>query len=735
MKHLSVSARFSPWSRLPRSGTDRCGRTMVALGLIRLMAIAALAEEPTDLTLGPHSIVMNQARISADPKRGLDETVPLEVTFLPADWPNLTVKAAKPWDWSRVGRLLLSLKNPGPEPIEFGIRVDDDPRADGTVHCRTAESSIGPRQSATYAIELGREAMSFGMRGLPGRAGARSLTPTGIGPFNLGHIVGFQLYLHRPKTPQTLILSHVRLAPEPSLDGIVDRLGQYAKAEWPGKLHREADFEQRRTRELTDLKEHPALPDRDRFGGWRDGPQLRATGYFRAEKVKQTWWLVDPDGSLFFSSGVDEVRIDFPTFVTGRRTMFAWLPDREDPLARFLGVSQDVHSGPVQEGQTFDFYQANLARKYGPHFIAEWKATTLRRLPSWGFNTFGNWSDRFTRNGRIPYVASATIRGDHARISSGSDDWGKMHDPFDPRFAASVESSLREAISEVKGDAWCLGYFVDNELSWGDSRAVGDAHRYGLALGTLEQSGKSPAKQAFLAQLKQTYGPVEVERLNAAWGTTFANWTDLEASWKPNAPFNPMLKSDLSRFLRHYARVYFQTVRDQIKRKDPNHLYLGCRFARYTPEAVEAAAELCDVVSFNIYAPRIDPKEWGFLNDLERPTLIGEFHIGALDRGLFHGGLVTAPDQKWRGAMFQDYVGSVLDHPSIVGCHWFEYVDEPLIGRTFDGENYAIGIVSVTDTPYPELVAAARSIHRSAYPRRFNAKGKPGAPPTAPETR
>jgi|GEM_PF-2599507 len=47
-----------------------------------------------------------------------------------------------------------------------------------------------------------------------------------------------------------------------------------------------------------------------------------------------------------------------------------------------------------------------------------------------------------------------------------------------------------------------------------------------------------------------------------------------------------------------------------------------------------------------------------------------------------------------------------------------QYVDEPLTGRAYDGENYNIGFLTVTDTPYPELVAAARAIHRQAYQQR-----------------
>jgi len=64
----------------------------------------------------------------------------------------------------------------------------------------------------------------------------------------------------------------------------------------------------------------------------------------------------------------------------------------------------------------------------------------------------------------------------------------------------------------------------------------------------------------------------------------------------------------------------------------------------------------------------------------------------------------------------------VLTHPNFVGCHWFQYNDQPLTGRWFDGENYNIGFVTVTDTPYPEMVEAAREIHGMAYRIRADAK-------------
>jgi agarase len=40
-----------------------------------------------------------------------------------------------------------------------------------------------------------------------------------------------------------------------------------------------------------------------------------------------------------------------------------------------------------------------------------------------------------------------------------------------------------------------------------------------------------------------------------------------------------------------------------------------------------------------------------------------------------------------------------------------------MTGRTYDGENYNIGFVDVTDTPYPEMVEAARAVHATLYQR------------------
>ncbi|MFZ4683811.1 MAG: hypothetical protein ACOYMS_15000 [Terrimicrobiaceae bacterium] len=107
------------------------------------------------------------------------------------------------------------------------------------------------------------------------------------------------------------------------------------------------------------------------------------------------------------------------------------------------------------------------------------------------------------------------------------------------------------------------------------------------------------------------------------------------------------------------------------------------------------------------------------MNDIDKPYIVGEFHFGATDRGVFDSGLVGVSDQEGRGRAYQNYVKSALADPKCIGAHWFQYTDQPTTGRPGDGENGNVGFVSITDTPYPELIRGAREIHAAMYPLRF----------------
>jgi hypothetical protein len=68
-----------------------------------------------------------------------------------------------------------------------------------------------------------------------------------------------------------------------------------------------------------------------------------------------------------------------------------------------------------------------------------------------------------------------------------------------------------------------------------------------------------------------------------------------------------------------------------------------------------------------------------------------------------------------RAATYRTYVEGALRHPQFVGCHWFQYMDEPVTGRVYDEENYQIGFVDIADTPYAETIAASRAMGRNLY--------------------
>lgn len=172
-------------------------------------------------------------------------------------------------------------------------------------------------------------------------------------------------------------------------------------------------------------------------------------------------------------------------------------------------------------------------------------------------------------------------------------------------------------------------------------------------------------------------------------------------------------RNDLRGFYTVAAERYFRTVRDAIKEVAPNQLYLGCRFAWVNELAAAAAAKYCDVVSYNLY--RRSVAEFEFNGGKDMPLIIGEFHFGALDRGMFHTGLVPVANQASRAAAYKDYVRGALCHRQIVGTHWFQYQDEPTTGRLYDEENYQIGFVDIADTPYAETIEASRAVARTMY--------------------
>ncbi|MBM4092438.1 MAG: hypothetical protein FJ276_23890 [Planctomycetes bacterium] len=161
-----------------------------------------------------------------------------------------------------------------------------------------------------------------------------------------------------------------------------------------------------------------------RYGG-RTDRKVQATGFFRPEKIDGRWWLVDPEGHLFFSAGVCSVH-------TSQK-------DVEDTAFK-----------------TKD----------------NWAAATSLLLRSHSFNTLGCWSDWQTFQGesRMPYTRHWNFMSTFGKElgvtekAFGHTGYQNQCMPiFHPDFESFCDRHAKQ-LAETKDDPWLLGHFSDNEL-------------------------------------------------------------------------------------------------------------------------------------------------------------------------------------------------------------------------------------------------------------------------------
>lgn len=745
-----------------------------AVGCSALALTSAMAETGGDRQWPVESFETRSVRIDAQnasatigaDRRATDGKQLLAVTYEPHVDDVVTLNFDKPLDLGGRGDVNLAFDlfndNPVSTQIFFNI-VDDQGRS------QRRSAAIAANSSATlYAVLSGYEAnVQTGLREIPPSwksDDVKLFWRNGDRDLDLSRIAKLSFELEAITAPRKLAIDNIRLRANPISDPfflteIVDRFGQNAKVDYPIKIHSEAELKQAAAKELAELAASKGAPERSRWGGWTGGPKLRATGHFRTEKVDGKWWMVDPDGYLFFSSAIANVRMANLETVTGydfeapsvrkidpeeltpedsrdvvpvdpsvrgtrflasplRRAMFQWLPAYDDPLGDHYGYRRTFHQGALEHGEVYSFYKANLERRYGDNYMSKWRDVTIDRMRDWGMTSFGNWIDPiYYDNQKMPYFANGWIIGNFKTLSSGFDYWSPLPDVYDPNFKRRARLTIEQIAREVKGSPWCIGVFVDNEKSWG--RTDTPRNQYAAVLDALSKPAKdSPAKAQFAKMLKGKYASIAA--LNAAWKSSFASWEEFDAGVK--VADIESAKADLSLLFADYAETYFRTVRDELKRVMPDHMYMGVRMAEWgmPDEVTKAALKHSDVLSYNVYRETIHPETWGFLQKLDRPTIIGEFHIGSTsDTGLYHPGLVIGVDQTDRARMYERYMNSVLDNPMMVGAHWFQYVDDNVTGRAYDGENYNVGWVTNTDIPYPEMTAAARRFNYDLYRRRF----------------
>jgi hypothetical protein len=252
-----------------------------------------------------------------------------------------------------------------------------------------------------------------------------------------------------------------------------------------------------------------------------------------------------------------------------------------------------------------------------------------------------------------------------------------------------------------------------NEPQWGFSKEL-------PAVGMMFNTPDCETRKAFAQNLKNQYQTNEALSDNWGFQTTFS----AIHSGKWESPFSEAAIRDLEIFSGIMVDKYFTTLAEACRKVDPNHLNLGIRYAGVPPEWVAKGMRSFDVFSINSYTDKVPKDVTERINKmLGMPTIIGEWHFGALDVGLPFSGIGHLKDQKDRAKAYRIYLEDAVANPNCVGAHWFTLYDESALGR-FDGEAYNIGFLDVCNKPYSDLSQAAIQSHERIYDL-ANGKEKP----------
>lgn len=477
---------------------------------------------------------------------------------------------------------------------------------------------------------------------------------------------------------------------------MVDTLGQKLCSSWKGKTADETELRLFLQKEAGKNITHTP-PGRSKYGGWTI-KQFEPTGYFAVRHDGHRYWLADPDGYAFFSIGLDCVGIDGDCNLEGIEQLATDLPAKG-----CMGWS-------VQRGTSYSWHKANLKRVFGSSWYDEWVKITRRRLTEWGFNTIACWSDmNYAKKDDRPYVF---IFGHYPNTKQSI--FRNFPDVFSDEFKESAAEYAKQIIT-YKDDKNLIGYFLSNEPDWAFVNSLN------IAAVLLESEYPYHSKTILAEFMRRRYDTLAA--LNNAWGTAFETFDSLlqpvQASSLTETAYN-----DLWDFSAEMIREYIKIPSIAIRRYDPNHLNLGIRYAWLSSKVLVSGSEYFDVFSFNCYS--MDPKDSieNILNTIfegdqlsrtiGKPLMIGEFHFGALDRGLDATGIRGVTTQEERGKAYRYYMHSAAAHPCCIGAHYFTLNDQGYLGR-FDGENYQIGLVDVCNRPYDEFVSGIVKTNDELY--------------------
>lgn len=517
----------------------------------------------------------------------------------------------------------------------------------------------------------------------------------------LNQVKSFVITTKKCHKPQRMILHDIYLTQEEpdyiiNHEPIIDKLGQLKTRDWNGKTLSGEAMIARLIGELEKYGEGCTYKGWSQYGGDLS-VKWESTGFFRTHFDGKRWFLADPEGYRFISTGLDCCIPGDMGYITGMKELHDELPDKDKFSDAYN--EDDMHSGFA--GDCVCFSIANLIRTFGEDWKNEWTRLTKNRLIDWHYNTIGNWSDReFVQKARLPYVwPLKDFPSTKKRI------FRDFPDVFDDEYEENAKVFARQ-LNEFKGDPYMIGYFLRNEPEWAFVNGLLIAEK------VLENPENSACKQLFIEDLRKKYG--DIKGLNYAWKMDYYSFDALLTPQMSIAALSDEAKDDAREFSKKMIRRYVSVPSLACKAVDPDHMNLGMRYSMLTDPILLEGYEYFDVFSLNGYqeSPYEEVQQAGELTG--KPVIIGEFHFGAIDVGMMSAGICSVATQKDRGLAYRMYYEKGCDSPYFVGAHYFVLNDQAALGR-FDGENMQIGMVDVCHKPYDGFVDEVRKVNGEIY--------------------
>jgi hypothetical protein len=404
------------------------------------------------------------------------------------------------------------------------------------------------------------------------------------------------------------------------------------------------------------------LPDPSAMTGLRG-----KEGFWRLGRTEAgVWWLVSPQNK--------------PDFLNSVTTVQPWQFGRDKEGINY--ISRDWNAKPGGDGD-----------------LDAWAQKTIDRIRKMGFKAIGAWSNPVFHKFDIPITRDLNIS-----------TWMQpsARRLYYPEWASTAEYAVQTQVVPLKDNKNLVGYFIDNELEWGDE-GCGPSHYFD------NLATEDPNRREVIKVIR-TLWPA-VGDFNRDWHAEIKDWNELDG-WKTLPHEHSEAYSRLfTAWLSHLAEDYFKLTCGLIRKYDANHLILGVRFRGWAPkEVVRASRDYTDVQSLNYYVPdaRLDPEMFRMMyEESGQPIMITEYSFHSLDGRSGNrntvGFAAQVLDQKARADGYRLFTTRAARVPYLVGVDWFQWSDEPPSGRSSDGEDVNFGMVDVDDIAYPMLAEAVRS--------------------------